>query len=1328
MFDPISTYRIQFHAAFTFSDFEKTIPYLNELGIKTIYASPIYEAVPGSMHGYDGVNPNKINPEIGTIEQLRNISKTLKGLGMSWIQDIVPNHMGFHQQNAWLMDVLKNGEGSAYRAYFDIVSTNLEEEPLMVPFLGDDREVLIEKGELEIVTIDGENYVKYHDSTWPLKSETDLNLSIADVLDQQHYRLCCYKESHQRMNYRRFFTVNSLICLNIQNPKVFADYHQFSKELLDEGIIQGLRIDHIDGLFDPASYLQQLRALCDEETYIVVEKILEPAEVLPSNWPIQGTTGYDFLGLVNQLFTNSKAEKNFDKFYKGLGRFNSPIAIQIQRKKREFLNTYMQGELENLYQQFLRLDDNQSSSQKQGQSNDPETYKEVIKEFLVRCPVYRFYTAQDQGSPEESAALQEMFDSMPDDANFQTALKYFKAQLFANNGSFFLRLMQFTGPLMAKGVEDTLMYTFNRFIGNNEVGDSPEVFGITADEFHERIVERQTNWPLAMNASATHDTKRGEDARARLNVLTDLKNGWPKEAAKWKTLNEELKKNAQPDNNDEYFIYQTLLATYPEEESAQTDYLDRLLEYVEKALRESKARSNWEEPDEQYEANCKAFLTELLNKERAFWKVFIAFHTKIAAFGKINSLAALVLKQATPGIPDTYQGTELWDLSMVDPDNRRPVDYECRSGYLEAVTTEVIELPELWRTATSGKIKLMFLELLLQLRKQHPEVFAKGEYLPLEVKGKFSSHVIAFARHYKNDWIVFALPINIGAMLEGDEQQILDIDWDDTALELPKAIPFEYKDLLREKDGNCTAELQLKKVFKDLPFAILHFNKKEKKRAAGVLVHVSSLPSAYGIGDFGTSSKAFLDYLAAAGQGYWQVLPMNPLTNEQSYSPYSATSVLAGNILFISPDILFSQGLISQSDLNDLQQKAKRHVKYELVEESKKQLLAIAFENFKASTEHLNLQKSFLEFCTKESYWLDDYALYEVLKVANEGRPWSQWIKEHKNRDLKALKIATAQYALELEAIKWQQFTFESQWEQVRDQASRLNIKLIGDLPFYAALDSADVWANPQLFNINAEGEVLGVAGVPPDYFNEEGQLWGMPVYNWEAMKGEHYQWWIRRIAKNIKLYDLIRLDHFRAFAGFWEVPASSETAKNGTWKKGPGSDFFKAMLKEFGNLPIIAEDLGEITADVFALRDEFKLPGMKVMQFAFGEDMADSIHSPHNMSSDNCIAYTGTHDNNTTKGWFDDEADSSTKIRLEQYTDKKINNRNAVETLIRIAYASTAKIVIIPVQDLLNKGSKARMNTPASTENNWTWRLKPEELNKKIQGKLLTFTKLYGR
>jgi 4-alpha-glucanotransferase len=691
-------------------------------------------------------------------------------------------------------------------------------------------------------------------------------------------------------------------------------------------------------------------------------------------------------------------------------------------------------------------------------------------------------------------------------------------------------------------------------------------------------------------------------------------------------------------------------------------------------------------------------------------------------------LAALVLKHASPGIPDTYQGTELWDLSMVDPDNRRPVDYPVRLGFLEEIKGEVIDLSELWRTAPTGKIKLFFLKQLLQLRQLYPDVFAKGQYLPLHVKGKYAENVIAFARHYKNDWLVFVLPINISSMVDSDEDEIENVDWADTYVVLPKAIPNEYKDWLRDKLDSTTAELKLNKVLKVLPFAALHFKKEERKRGAGILMHVSSLPSTYGIGDFGPAARTFLDFLAAAGQKYWQVLPMNPLTKEQSYSPYSATSVMAGNVLLISPDLLFAQGLISRADLDDHARKTKRTVSYENVEVIKHELLSIAFKNFKGAGESLALQESFTKFLEEEAYWLDDYALYEVLKAVNGGKPWSEWTMEHKTRNQSALEAVLDQNALDLEAVKWQQFVFAEQWAQIREYASLLDIKLIGDLPFYAALDSAEVWANPHLFNVDNEGNVIGIAGVPPDYFNEDGQLWGMPVYNWESMKAEQYQWWIRRIAKNVNLYDLIRLDHFRAFADYWEVPADSETAKTGAWKTGPGADFFNALAEHFGELPLIAEDLGEITPDVFALRNQFNLPGMKVMQFAFGDDMADSIHAPHNMTSDNCIAYTGTHDNNTTRGWYEEEADSSTKLRLEQYTDKKINKNNAVETLIRIAYASVAKIVVVPVQDVLNKDSKARMNTPSSIKGNWMWRLKPEDLDQKIQEKLLTFTKLYGR
>ncbi|RYY11356.1 MAG: 4-alpha-glucanotransferase, partial [Chitinophagaceae bacterium] len=407
MFDPISTYRIQFHKDFTFSDFRAAIPYLHRLGIKTIYASPIYQAVPGSMHGYDVVNPNRISSEIGTIDQLREISVLLKEAGMSWIQDIVPNHMGFHQHNEWLMDVLKKGGKSAYLTYFDLISTDLDKEPLMVPFLGDDLDNVIANGELELVDNNKGRFLKYYENHWPVREDIDLKgLDVGAVAQQQYYRLCCHRETNTTINYRRFFTVNSLICLNVQNQEVFSDYHGLTKSLIDEGIFQGLRIDHVDGLADPTAYMEQLRQLCGPEIYIVVEKILEPGEELPTSWPVQGTTGYDYLGMVNQLFTNDKAERNFDAFYKNLGRHTNEVQQLILKKKRTFLDCYMQGELENLYQLLVSL----KLLDRQPDDEEASIFKAVISEILVRCPVYRFYSNQYPLLPEDLSALNKILE------------------------------------------------------------------------------------------------------------------------------------------------------------------------------------------------------------------------------------------------------------------------------------------------------------------------------------------------------------------------------------------------------------------------------------------------------------------------------------------------------------------------------------------------------------------------------------------------------------------------------------------------------------------------------------------------------------------------------------------------------------------------------------------------------------------------------------------------------------------------------------------------------------------------------------------------------
>lgn len=1326
MFNPISTYRIQFHSGFTFNDFEKIIPYLHKLGIRTIYASPIYKAVHGSVHGYDGVDPNEINREIGTIEDLRRISEHLKSLDMGWLQDIVPNHMAFHPDNPWLMDVLKHGEASVYRKYFDISSKDLAEDPLMAPFLGADLEDVIAKGELELIQKKEAWFLKYYDSNWPVRPDTDVNAPVKTIAAQQYYRLCNYKESNEHINYRRFFTVNSLICLNMQYQETFETYHRLTGQLVREGIFQGLRVDHVDGLFDPAAYLDRLRTICGDETYLVVEKILEPGEALPLEWPVQGTTGYDYLGLLNQLFTNQKAEKNFDSFYKGINRYNRSVETEIRQKKRAFLLSYMQGELENLFQLLLGsglIDPHEQ------EPHDLEVFKALLAELLVRCPVYRLYGNKHPLPENEITLLNGIFSKLKDKTEYRRYLNPLREALLNGDIYFYQRLMQFSGPLMAKAVEDTLMYTFNRFIGNNEVGDSPEVFGISVDDFHETIVERYEAWPLTLNTTATHDTKRGEDARARLNVLTDLRKEWIDAVRHWQELNQELKVNGNPDANDEYFIYQTLVATFPEKKDDLKSYQSRLLEYIKKALRESKRNSEWESPDLEYEEQSAEFIKQLLNEKRIFSKDFKSLQQKVVRLGRISSVSALIIKLGSPGVPDTYQGTELWDLSMVDPDNRRPVDYQIRQQYLADFDQQPADLKLLWKEAADGRIKLYFLHRLLKFRLENPLLFAEGLYMPLTVKGRHAAHVIAFARRYRQDWAVFLLPVNLAAVLDANGDDIDKEDWENTAVHLPADAPAAYRDLFRNVMGNAEGTIKLQAVFSDIPVAVLHFKHQERKRGAGILMHISSLPSEFGIGDFGPSARKFLTFLAESGQKYWQVLPMNPVAEGQAYSPYSANSVMAGNTLLISPEDLATAGLLTAADLNRHAHKNRKKVRYRGVEKEKGLLLANAFEGYRKKAAGSKVaDKAFIGFCRKEADWLDNYALYEVIKSRYKDKAWFDWPEGLRYRVASAVQAFSEENRMMLDQVKWEQYIFFTQWARLRQYAKTLGIKVIGDLPFYTALDSADVWANPELFLIGQNGEVKGMAGVPPDYFNAEGQLWGMPVYNWKTMAKEKFKWWVKRIAKNMELYDLLRLDHFRAFSDYWEVPANSTSAKSGEWKPGPGLALFKTLKRHLGELPLIAEDLGDISGDVISLIGQLNLPGMKVLQFAFGPDAPDSIHLPHNYPNDQCLVYTGTHDNNTTLGWFEQELDEEGRIRIEKYLGIKISRKTINKAMIRTAYASIANIAIIPMQDVLGKGPKARMNVPALVKNNWKWRLKPNELSESSSAFLKAFVRLYGR
>jgi len=1356
--NPISTYRIQFQKEFSFEQFEQIIPYLRKLGVNTIYASPVFESTPGSTHGYDGLNPHLINPEIGTEDDLRRISAKLRESNIQWLQDIVPNHMAFDHRNPWLMDLLEKGPDSEYATFFDSsFSTDFYKGKIMVPFLGAPLSKVLENQEITLEYRDERFVLNYYDAIYPVNSASyslifnGENMTEAEddsiharvdhinsnpellqnIIDQQYYELCDWRETDNRINFRRFFTVNGLICLNIQDEAVFSKYHEYINKLCKEKIFQGLRIDHIDGLFDPGTYIGRLRKLTGPETYIVAEKILEEGEAIPVDWSLQGNSGYDFLGLVNNIFTQPQNEKKFNTFYQEISVHSEPVEDQVHEKKAAILFQHMSGELENLYQLFI------SSGLLPSNEIDKHDFKSAIAYFLIYTPVYRYYGNTIPLKETEINELKGIFKTIRtkkpqlDDATsvlekiFTTGTKDMDQEYDDRALYFYQRCMQFTGPLMAKGVEDTLMYTYNRFIGHNEVGDYPGAFGIPTEDFHNAMRERQSQWPLSINGSSTHDTKRGEDVRARLNVLTNIPDRWTKKVRKWMKINDGLKVSSRPDTNDEYLIYQTILAAYPMPGQDPDNFPKRLQEYLTKALREAKVQTSWSEPNEQYEEATRSFALALLDQNGEFWKSFEKFHSEVADLGIINSLSQVILKFTCPGVPDIYQGCELWDLSLVDPDNRRPVDFNRRAEILEEVSKNGNEkIQELWRKRYSAEIKLWLTHELLQLRTGSQELFEKGAYTPLTVKGKYKDNILAFARRHKDEWIITAVPLHIAEICEEQECEAASIDWRKTRICLPPSAPAEWKDSFRNTSGKTSGEIMISDIFQTVPFAVIKLVQKENPRSAGVLMHISSLPSTYGIGDFGAEAYKFADLLADAKQKYWQILPLNPTEDASMHSPYSSCSSMAGNSLLISPDLLSKEGLLDNEDLKSKGLKSKNKVDFQAVQKLKKGLLHKAFIRF--TKQGLN-RTDFDSFCLQEQEWLNDFALYMTLKKEFGSLPWYKWPEEYKLRNKEALQNFAESREADLQEVKWIQFIFSKQWHLLKSYCNGLNISLFGDMPFYISYDSADVWAHREIFSLNESGKMTGVAGVPPDYFNADGQLWGMPVFRWDELKKQEYKWWIDRIRKNAELFDIVRFDHFRAFASYWEVPANEETARNGVWRPGPGKHFFETVERLLGKQRFVAEDLGDIDQPVYDLRDTFKLPGMKVLQFAFGDDMPESLNIPH-LYEENFFVYTGTHDNNTTVGWFNDDADDVTKKNLNGYLGRKVNSRNVHVELTRLAFSSVAKTAILPVQDIIGLDAEARMNRPATVEGNWNWRLLPGELSSSHIATLRNWTIKFGR
>jgi 4-alpha-glucanotransferase len=507
-------------------------------------------------------------------------------------------------------------------------------------------------------------------------------------------------------------------------------------------------------------------------------------------------------------------------------------------------------------------------------------------------------------------------------------------------------------------------------------------------------------------------------------------------------------------------------------------------------------------------------------------------------------------------------------------------------------------------------------------------------------------------------------------------------------------------------------------------------------RASGILLHPTSLPGRYGIGDLGSAAYEFVDFLESTGQSLWQVLPLGP--TGYGDSPYQCFSAFAGNPLLVSLEALVAVGLLEEGDLGDAPKFPHDRVEYGPVIEFKMALLAQAHANFieRGSDE---LKDEYLEFVGLAGWWLDDYAAYRAIKAAHDGREWTKWELYLRDREDKALHFFRENHAFELSAQKFFQYLFFKQWMKLAAYANSRGVKIIGDVPIFVAHDSADVWAHRNLFHLDEEGNPTKVAGVPPDYFSETGQLWGNPLYRWDVMKQTGYRWWVERLRQTLSVVDLIRLDHFRGFEKYWAVPANETTAINGEWERGPGADLFNAIKKAFshieGDLPIIAEDLGLITPEVTALREEFGFPGMRVLQFAFGSDPQADEFKPYNFVP-NSVVYTGTHDNDTTAGWFTSEgAGESTRSHDEVNAERQFvlkylgTSGNYINwDFIRLALGSVANTAIIPLQDVLGLGSEARMNVPARESGNWAWRFTADQLAPEIRWGLAEMTDVYGR
>ena len=905
---PRATYRLQFHAGFGFEDAARIAPYLAELGVSHVYASPYLKARPGSAHGYDITDHLSLNPELGDEQDFREMAAAFAKAGLGQILDFVPNHMGVGgADNPLWLDVLEWGPEADHAGWFDIdwdSDNRYLKDKLLVPFLGDQYGVELKTGKLQIKFDPNEGSLavwaydahklplcplhyqvvlghedpeldqlgemfaelrmwrpQVRERTFALKerlaalaresprARAILNRSVAALnadwrgldalIQRQFWRVAHFRVAGDDINYRRFFNINDLAGLRIELPAVFRHAHALILPMIEEGILDGLRIDHVDGMLDPKAYLESLRAAVRKPFYLVVEKILASHEALRADWNVEGSTGYDFANLALGALINPDGEESFTEIYKSFAGVDAPFSKVVYESKIQIMENEMASELNALGRDAARV------ARQNPMTTDftKQILQRAIKQIVACFPVYRTYIDfESEGGEADrryldwAVAQARRLNPAINSTVFDFLGKALSGKLTSEPNSgfsrtavrrFAMKLQQYSGPVMAKGLEDTAFYRYNRFVALNEVGGDPQRFGVMAAAFHKANAERAKKWPHAMLSTSTHDTKRGEDARARLAALADMPEEWSRQVQIWSRLLRarcgDVEGDAPPDRNDEYLFYQLLVGSWPIEllenpdSSALADYAARVKGALTKSLREAKAHSSWSAPNADYEDAMQSFAAAALDAgNSAFFSVFLPFVHRVARLGVDNSLAQVALKLTAPGMPDVYQGCETWDLSLVDPDNRRPVNFKDRERDLRSIFpipakhpgTAMRDLLDHWQ---DGRVKVAMTTLLLGLRKRERELFANGSYEALTLDGERADLALGFVRAAGDAGVATLI-----ARYPGRREAAP--DWRDATATLPSGV---WTDAFTARHFEGGRAVSLGEFFATLPVAVL---------------------------------------------------------------------------------------------------------------------------------------------------------------------------------------------------------------------------------------------------------------------------------------------------------------------------------------------------------------------------------------------------------------------------------------------------------------------------------------------------------------------------